>query len=90
MRESGTIADRGKDYLEKNSAKTNALQPKGPSPRASNRSRWRSGWRLARMWFRETIRREGGEQLHRTASALGWSALAVGLSMRFSFIAEAC
>lgn len=36
----------------------------------------------------ETIRREGEEELHRAASALGWSALAAGLSMGFSFIAE--
>lgn len=36
----------------------------------------------------ETIRREGEEELHRTPSALAWSALAAGLSMGFSFIAE--
>lgn len=36
----------------------------------------------------ETIRREGEEELARTASALAWSALAAGLSMGFSFIAE--
>ena len=36
----------------------------------------------------ETIRREGEEELHRPASALAWSALAAGLSMGFSFIAE--
>lgn len=36
----------------------------------------------------ETIRREGEEELHRSASALAWSALAAGLSMGFSFIAE--
>jgi formate/nitrite transporter FocA (FNT family) len=36
----------------------------------------------------ETIRREGEDELHRTASALAWSALAAGLSMGFSFIAE--
>ena len=36
----------------------------------------------------ETIRREGEEELHRTASALAWSAFAAGLSMGFSFIAE--
>jgi formate/nitrite transporter FocA (FNT family) len=36
----------------------------------------------------ETIRREGEEELHRKASALAWSALAAGLSMGFSFIAE--
>jgi formate-nitrite transporter family protein len=36
----------------------------------------------------EAIRREGEEELHRTASALAWSALAAGLSMGFSFIAE--
>lgn len=37
----------------------------------------------------ETIRREGEEELARPASALAWSALAAGLSMGFSFIAEA-
>lgn len=36
----------------------------------------------------ETIRREGHEELHRTPAALWWSALAAGLSMGFSFIAE--
>lgn len=36
----------------------------------------------------ETIRREGEEELHRKAAALWWSALAAGLSMGFSFIAE--
>ena len=36
----------------------------------------------------EAIRREGEEELHRTVSALAWSALAAGLSMGFSFIAE--
>jgi formate-nitrite transporter family protein len=36
----------------------------------------------------ETIRREGEDELHRTPSALAWSALAAGLSMGFSFIAE--
>src|ERR1700684_987673 len=36
----------------------------------------------------ETIRREGEEELCRTASALAWSALAAGLSMGFSFIAQ--
>jgi formate/nitrite transporter FocA (FNT family) len=37
----------------------------------------------------ETIRREGEDELSRTASALAWSAFAAGLSMGFSFIAEA-
>lgn len=36
----------------------------------------------------ETIRREGEDELRRTVSALAWSALAAGLSMGFSFIAE--
>jgi formate-nitrite transporter family protein len=36
----------------------------------------------------EAIRREGEEELQRRASALAWSALAAGLSMGFSFIAE--
>jgi formate-nitrite transporter family protein len=37
----------------------------------------------------ETIRREGEDELHRTAAALAWSALPAGLSLGFSFIAEA-
>jgi formate-nitrite transporter family protein len=37
----------------------------------------------------ETIRREGEEELRRSVSALAWSAFAAGLSMGFSFIAEA-
>lgn len=37
----------------------------------------------------ETIRREGEDELHRPAAALAWSALAAGLSLGFSFIAEA-
>jgi len=36
----------------------------------------------------ETIRREGEDELHRTVAALAWSALAAGLSMGFSFVAE--
>ncbi|HTW21956.1 MAG TPA: formate/nitrite transporter family protein [Candidatus Baltobacteraceae bacterium] len=36
----------------------------------------------------ETIRREGREELKRSASALAWSGLAAGLSMGFSLIAE--
>jgi formate-nitrite transporter family protein len=37
----------------------------------------------------EAIRRDGEEELSRSASALGWSGLAAGLSMGFSFVAEA-
>lgn len=37
----------------------------------------------------ETIRREGIAELQRPAAALAWSGLAAGLSMGFSFIAEA-
>jgi formate/nitrite transporter FocA (FNT family) len=37
----------------------------------------------------EAIRREAEDELGRPAAALGWSALAAGLSMGFSFIAEA-
>ncbi len=37
----------------------------------------------------ETIRREGEEELSRTTQALLWSGLAAGLSMGFSFVAEA-
>ncbi len=37
----------------------------------------------------EAIRREGQDELKRPTSALFWSALAAGLSMGFSFVAEA-
>ena len=37
----------------------------------------------------ETIRRDGDEELQRTASALAWSGLAAGMSMGFSLVAEA-
>jgi hypothetical protein len=37
----------------------------------------------------ETIRREGEDELQRSAAALAWSGLAAGLSMGASFIAEA-
>jgi len=37
----------------------------------------------------EAIRREGDDELHRPAQALAWSGLAAGLSMGFSFVAEA-
>ena len=37
----------------------------------------------------ETIRREGEDELKRSASALAWSGLAAGLSMGFSLVAEA-
>ena len=37
----------------------------------------------------ETIRREGEDELNRTRAALVWSGLAAGLSMGFSFVAEA-
>src|SRR4051812_10404742 len=36
----------------------------------------------------EAVRREGEEELERSSQALGWSGLAAGLSMGFSFIAE--
>jgi formate-nitrite transporter family protein len=37
----------------------------------------------------ETIRRDGEEELQRPLAALAWSGLAAGLSMGFSFLAEA-
>jgi formate/nitrite transporter FocA (FNT family) len=37
----------------------------------------------------EAIRREGDDELHRPPAALAWSAFAAGLSMGFSFVAEA-
>src|SRR3982750_393314 len=37
----------------------------------------------------EVIRREGQKELERPLTALAWSGLAAGLSMGFSFVAEA-
>lgn len=37
----------------------------------------------------EAIRKDGDEELNRSVSALSWSGLAAGLSMGFSFVAEA-
>src|SRR5580704_5117990 len=37
----------------------------------------------------EAIRKDGDEELQRSLSALAWSGLAAGLSMGFSFVAEA-
>src|SRR5271154_814867 len=37
----------------------------------------------------ETIRKDGDEELRRPNSALAWSGLAAGLSMGFSFLAQA-
>src|SRR5580704_11223709 len=37
----------------------------------------------------EAIRREGDDELRRPPAALAWSAFAAGLSMGFSFVAEA-
>jgi formate/nitrite transporter FocA (FNT family) len=37
----------------------------------------------------ETIRREGEDELERSSTALSWSGLAAGLSMGFSFVAQA-
>jgi formate-nitrite transporter family protein len=37
----------------------------------------------------EAVRREGEEELQRPSTALAWSGLAAGLSMGFSFVAEA-
>ena len=37
----------------------------------------------------EAIRKDGDEELRRPISALAWSGLAAGLSMGFSFVAEA-
>lgn len=36
----------------------------------------------------EAIRRDGDEELHRSAAALGWSGLAAGLAMGLSLVAE--
>ena len=44
---------------------------------------------VAVLVVHETIRKDGDEELQRPLAALAWSGLAAGLSMGFSFLAEA-
>jgi formate-nitrite transporter family protein len=87
-RKSGTIADRGKDYLEKKLSKDERSATEGTITTRVEQKQVEERLAIGAHVVYETIRREGEEELHRTASALGWSALAAGLSMGFSFIAE--
>ena len=87
-RKSGTIADRGKDYLDKKLSKDERSATEGTITTRVEQKQVEERLAIGAHVVYETIRREGEEELHRTASALGWSALAAGLSMGFSFIAE--
>jgi len=87
-RKSGTIAGHGKDYLEKKLSKDERSATAGTITTRVEQKQVEERLAIGAHVVYETIRREGEEELHRTASALGWSALAAGLSMGFSFIAE--
>jgi hypothetical protein len=88
MRKSGTIADRGKDYLQKKPSKDERSASEGTITTRVEPKQLEERLAIATyVVVYETIGREGEEELHRTTSALRWSPLAAGLSMGF-FIAE--
>ena len=69
-------------------AKIEPLSPEGTISTRTEQKQVEERLAIGANVVYETIRREGEEELHRPASALAWSALAAGLSMGFSFIAE--
>jgi hypothetical protein len=79
LRKSGTIADRGKDHLEKKLSKDGRSAGEGTITTRVAQKQVDERLAIGGHLVHETIRREGEEELHRTASALGWSALAAGL-----------
>jgi len=87
MRKSGTIAVRGKDYLEKKPSRDERSTTEGTITTRVEPKQLEEWLAIGTHVVHETIRRAGEEELHRTASALGWSPLAAGLSTGF-FIPE--
>ncbi len=67
------------------------LQPGPVGPRLSEQQTQQAehGTSVSAIVVHETVRKDGDEELQRTASALAWSGLAAGLSMGFSLVAEA-
>jgi formate/nitrite transporter FocA (FNT family) len=78
----------GRNLLDKKQAKDELPAGEGTITTRAEKKQVEERLAIGANVVYETIRREGEEELHRTASALGWSALAAGLSMGFSFIAE--
>ena len=77
--------------MDKNSKTIEANGPAEPPPAAKKRNEEKQIQERVAIGahvVHETIRREGEEELRRTSSALAWSALAAGLSMGFSLVAE--
>jgi formate-nitrite transporter family protein len=75
--------------INKKQAKTDPPEPEGTISTRAEKKQVEERLAIGAHVVYETIRREGEDELHRTASALAWSAFAAGLSMGFSFIAEA-
>lgn len=63
--------------------------PKSPISSVSEAKRVQERVAIGAKVVYEAIRLEGEEELERPAVALAWSALAAGLSMGFSLVAEA-
>lgn len=75
--------------MDKKQEKDDSLPTKGTISTRTEKKQVEERLAIGPQVVYETIRREGEEELQRTASSLAWSALAAGLSMGFSFIAEA-
>jgi formate-nitrite transporter family protein len=74
--------------MNKKQVKSDPPEPEGTISTRAEKKQVEERLAIGAHVVYETIRREGEEELHRTASALAWSAFAAGLSMGFSFIAE--
>jgi len=71
MRKSGTIADRGKDYLQKKPSKDERSASEGTITTRVEPKQLEERLAIATyVVVYETIGREGEEELHRTTSAL--------------------
>jgi formate/nitrite transporter FocA (FNT family) len=77
-----------RDVMIKKEAKANLPSGEGTITTRAEQKQVEERQAIGANVVYETIRREGEEELHRKPAALAWSALAAGLSMGFSFIAE--
>jgi formate/nitrite transporter FocA (FNT family) len=74
--------------MNKKPAETEVIEPESTISTRTEKKQVEERLAIGPHVVYETIRREGEEELQRTVSSLAWSALAAGLSMGFSFIAE--
>jgi formate/nitrite transporter FocA (FNT family) len=74
--------------MNKKEVKDEPIQSEGPISTRTEKKQVEERLAIGPHVVYETIRREGEEELQRTPSSLAWSALAAGLSLGFSFIAE--